>query len=147
MKTVRTHREKYEEINEQLVRAVAKLRKKVANLERQLIEQNRFAQNQHDENVVLKIKLIEKENYAQMMQSSAIDLISHNTMQIQKFLVKTGLKIPSRHPKQGNVQIIRKESHISTKKQPEHNKGRSDQHNNEKPNCHQNKPVRSHFVT
>lgn len=139
---MKTHREKYEENNEQLVRVVAKLRKKVANLERRLIEENRFAQNQHDENVVLKIKLTEKENYAHMMQSSAIELISHNTMQMQNFLVKTGLKIPSRHQKQANVQIIRKEPHISMKKEPECEKGTIQQHHNEKPKSHPNKPVR-----
>lgn len=138
---MKTHREKYEENNEQLVRVVVKLRKKVANLERKLIEQNRSAQNQHDENVVLKIKLAEKENYAQMMQSSAIELISHNTKQIQFFLAKTGLKIPSRNPKQAIVQTIRKDSHISLEKKPE-----CGQHNNEKSNSYQNKPVRLDFV-
>lgn len=139
-----THRAKYEEINEQLVRAVVKYRKKAANLEQKLIEQNRFAQNQYDENVVLRRKLTDKENYARMMQSSAIELISNNSMQIQNFLIKTGLKISSRHPKQKNVQMMGKQSHISMKKEPERDKSTAQPLNNEKHDSHQNKPVRSH---
>lgn len=142
---MKTNLEKYQEINKQLVRVVVKLRKKVANLERRLIEENRLAQNQHEENVILKINLTEKENYTKMMQSSAIELISHNTMQMQNFLVKTGLKIPSRHQKEANIQIIRKESHSSIKKKPELRKDTIQQHHDEKPNFHQNKPVRLDF--
>lgn len=142
---MKSRREKYEENNVQLVAIVIKLRKKVANLERELIKKNRFAQNQHDENVVLKIKLTEKENYAQIMQSSAIELISQNTMQMQKFLIKTGLKIPSLHPKQENGQIIfGKQSNISIKMEPEKKEnGTIQQSHNEKPDSHQDEPVRS----
>lgn len=139
---MKSRREKYEENNKQLVLVVVKLREKVANLERKLIEQNRFAQNQYDENVALKLMLAEKETYAKMMQSSAIDFISHNTAQIQKFLFKTGLKIPSRHHKQANVQTVEKGPHINMEKKAEHGNGTCQHHSNEMPNSHQNEPVR-----